>query len=129
MSEVARKLTGHIAGPVNEKIRIRVVGANGVGGAPTEYRVDLLAPNNHQNFCVVNFQEGSPQEVGVNGITNEVLLAILIDRLGGFQNGPFACRANAEALENLCEAQGALHARTLERQAVGIEGTHEKTPS
>lgn len=30
------------------------------------------------------FQKGPVQQVGINGITNEVLLAIVIDRLRGF---------------------------------------------
>jgi len=37
------------------------------------------------------FQNGPIGEVGVNGVTNEALLAIVADRLRGFQGGPTAC--------------------------------------
>jgi hypothetical protein len=72
------------------------------------------------------FQNGpvSVDGNGVNGITHEALLAILIDRLEGFQAGPYANPHNAKALNHLREAQTALQARTRERMARGVEGTH-----
>lgn len=70
------------------------------------------------------FQRGPIKEVGVNGITNEVLLTIIIDRLRGFQSGPYACRENAIALTKLEEAFHWLEARTRAREARGVEGTH-----
>lgn len=72
----------------------------------------------------VLFQRGPIKEAGVNGITNEVLLAILIDRLSGFQNGQYRCRENALALTKLEEARHWLEARTRARVARGVEGTH-----
>ena len=71
----------------------------------------------------LEFQHG-PVSEGVNGITNELLLAILIDRLRGFQSGPFACEANNSALIHLMEARDALFERTKERLERGVEGTH-----
>jgi hypothetical protein len=62
--------------------------------------------------------------VGVNGITNEVLLAIVADRLRGFQSSPYACQENAEALECTEAALRRLHDRTRAREARGVEGTH-----
>jgi hypothetical protein len=74
---------------------------------------------------VLCFQNGPIKEVGTNGITQEVLLAILIDRLRGFQSSPYACRENAIALTKLEEAAQWLHSRTRARVARGVEGTHQ----
>jgi hypothetical protein len=73
------------------------------------------------------FQNGPVKESGegVNGITHEVLFAILIDRLDGFQAGQYANDFNARALTYLRDALNQLHARTREREARGVEGTHK----
>lgn len=73
----------------------------------------------------LKFQDGPIAEVGVNGITNEVLYAILIDRLEGWQAGEYACENNAIALEHVRAALQAAEFRTAERVARGVEGTHE----
>lgn len=57
----------------------------------------------------ISFQNGPIAESGVNGLTQEVLIAICCDRLRGFQSGQFACRENALALTKLEEAQHWLH--------------------
>ena len=75
---------------------------------------------------IIKFQYGPISEVGVNGITNEALLAIVIDRLRGFQTSRFSCRENALALTKLEEAMMWLHKRTLDRERRGVEGTHQK---
>jgi hypothetical protein len=59
-------------------------------------------------------------------LTNEVLAAILIDRLESFQAGPFPSDYNAYALIRFTEGLGALKGRTKERIARGVEGKHEK---
>lgn len=71
----------------------------------------------------VTFQRGAVADKGVNGVTNEVLLAILIDRLQGFQQGEFACEENALALTRLEEALSLLKARSESRILRGVEGT------
>lgn len=73
----------------------------------------------------IQFQHGPIAEVGVNGITNEVLLAILIDRLEGFQSSKFGCVENAAALAFARNSLAALESRTKNREARGVEGTHE----
>lgn len=83
------------------------------------------------NDCTLNpllsFQNGPVKEngEGVNGITHEVLLAILIDRLMGFQSGQYANDFNAKALAHLQMALETLHQRTREREARGVEGTNK----
>jgi hypothetical protein len=48
---------------------------------------------------------------------------ILIDRLEGFQAGPFRCPENAGALDHLREALGNLQSRSRQRLAGGEEET------
>lgn len=52
----------------------------------------------------LRFQRGAVTEVGINGITNEILLAILVDSLEDLQTGTGACDENALALR--CLKQG-----------------------
>ena len=59
----------------------------------------------------------------MNGITNESLLAVVIDRLESFQAGDFSCEENGIALEHIKEAMGSLHHRTMHRIGRGVEGT------
>lgn len=120
-----RELHDHKVNPANEKLKIAVLDEPGAGGACHQYAVtdgDLPERVN----CVINFQNGPIGEAGVNGVTQEALLAIVIDRLRSFQAGPFVCRENALALTKLEEAQHWLLARTRARMARGVEGTHEK---
>lgn len=113
-----RKITDHIVNPVNDKIDISVCDEPGAGGASHEYIMRL--PND--DAFVVRFQNGPIAEKGINGITQEALIAICIDRLRSFQAGPFACRANALALTKLEESLQWLHSRTRARMVRGVEG-------
>jgi hypothetical protein len=130
-----RELHGHKVNPANDTVTIKVTDEPGQGGANHRYEISgfntetnasrLDHDGNRQQVNLL-FQNGPIPEFGVNGITHEVLLAILIDRLQGFQNGPYACRENALALTKLQEAQMWLQSRTRERMTRGVEGTHEK---
>jgi hypothetical protein len=71
----------------------------------------------------VQFQKGPIQENGVNGAMNEDLIAIVIDRLQGFQDGNYKCRENAIALTKLEEALLWLRKRTMDRERRSVEGT------
>lgn len=73
-----------------------------------------------------NFQNGPIKEHGVNGTSQEALIAILIDRLEGFQVGDFKCHDNQVALDALQTARLWLHKRTMDRVARNVEGTHAK---
>jgi len=70
------------------------------------------------------FQNGPIKEHGVNGVMNEDLLVIVIDRLKCFQCSEYRCKDNALALAKLEEALGHLNHRTTEREQRGVEGTH-----
>lgn len=100
------------------------------GGACHEYQVVPVdnppGMKLDETFSVISFQKGPIKEHGVNGIHNEDLIAIVIDRVRCFQCGDYACRENACALTKLEEALMWLRSRTNEREARGVEGTHEK---
>lgn len=123
-----RELTSHIANPVNDKIKISVLDEPGAGGANHHYMVTLpdwtRAPDgaNAKGVWDIQFQSGPINEAGVNGLTQEALLAIVIDRLQSFQAGPFACPENADALTHATKALEALKSRTRARIARGVEG-------
>jgi hypothetical protein len=101
---------------------IAVLDEPGHGGANHVYAIEAgEAPS----MLTVNFQNGPIKEAGVNGVTHEALLAILADRLRGFQSGPYHSDDNATALAHINAAQAALQKRTRERMARGVEGTHQ----
>jgi hypothetical protein len=115
-----RKITDHIANPVNDRITITAMDAPGAGGAHHYYTVDV--DGSDSAGLDIYFQNGPIAEEGVNGVTQEVLLAVVIDRLRSFQSGPFACPENADALTHATEALEALKSRTRERMKRGVEG-------
>ena len=69
----------------------------------------------------LNFQNGPIKEVGVNGIQNEPVIAILIDRLR-FLDAAFPSDFNKNAIMHLEEALKSLQARTANRISRGVEG-------
>lgn len=129
-----RSINTHIINPANDKLAIAVTDSPGAGGANHRYEVTgfdtasnpSLAPDGPEpkSKTVILFQNGPINEHGVNGLTQEVLLAIVADRLQSFQAGPFACRENALALTKIEEAQHWLQQRTIARMRRGVEGTN-----
>jgi hypothetical protein len=127
-----RELTDHKVNPANDVLKVSVFDEPGAGGAHHHYLVTLpgweRAPDGSGSKGVwdIQFQKGAIAEAGVNGLTHEALLAIVIDRLRSFQAGPYVCRENGHALEKLEEAMHWLHHRTRARMARGVEGTLAK---
>lgn len=76
-------------------------------------------------FSEIDFQNGAVKESGVNGITSEALLAILIHRTEVL-NSRFPCQENDDAIAGLIEAQDAFEARTKNRIARGVEGLEKE---
>lgn len=71
----------------------------------------------------VRFQHGPRNVAGSTpGVFDDDLLAIVQDRLEGFQSGPFACLENAAALRAVQEARAALADRVAARMAQGVLG-------
>ena len=122
-----RTIEDHKVNPANDTLTITVVDEPGHGGACHEYVVSGFKPRplGASSDVHINFQNGPIAEAGVNGLTHEVLLAILADRLLGFQAGQYACQENAIALHHVCQAQAVLQRRTRARMERGVEGTHQ----
>ena len=114
-------------------LTVEVLDGPGAGGACHLYRIGGFDTSSNSSctreggkptdHAYVLFQNGPIPEKGANGVTHEALLAIVIDRLRSFQEGPFRCRENAIALTHLEEALLWLHHRTAARVARGVEGT------
>jgi hypothetical protein len=136
-----RELTDHIVpgDSANHQLKIEVLDEPGQGNACHIYKTSGFDtktnpghpgigddPGDLQKESILLFQNGPIMEVGVNGVTHETLLAVLIDRMRGFQSGPYSTRENAIALTHLEEALMWLQRRTISRIKRGVEGTHEK---
>lgn len=125
-----RELTSHKVNELNDSLQIQVLDEPGQVNACHHYQIIDLSKNGTEQQglvrCEVEFQNGPIQETGVNGVSNEALLAIVEDRLACFQSGPFACRENAVALTKIQEAMMWLQKRTLDRMRRGVEGTNQK---
>lgn len=127
-----RQLTSH----KSDSIYIGVMDEPGPGGAHHLYDLAPMRDVPPKEGCtrsqeavsqvLIHFQEGPIQEVGVNGVTQEALLAIVEDRLRCFQEGPFSCVENKNALHHVREALFWLHHRTEARIRRGVEGTNVK---
>ena len=105
---------------------VQVLDEKGQGNANHEYQiVNHTGLHNEEGAVlgIISFQNGPIKEFGVNGVTNEDLLAIVIDQLRGFQLGDFACDDNQRALVCVESALTALFNRTAEREVRGVEGT------
>lgn len=130
-----RELTDHIvSGDQAVQLKIEVMDEPGAGGAC--HRYEITGMNYDFNMgdrtgllndkVVIMFQNGPIKESGINGITQEVLLAIIIDRLKGFQAGEYNTYENQMALMHAKASLALLQKRTLARIARGVEGTSVK---
>jgi hypothetical protein len=131
-----RTLTDHKLNGVNEALEIQVIDQPGQGGACHRYNIrpvnlgnetDPIGTSQRMRACSdIHFQEGPVNEHGINGVTQEALLAIVIDRLRSFQAGEYKCRENAIALTHFEEGLMWLQKRTRDRMVRGVEGTMQK---
>lgn len=79
-----------------------------------------------KDITLVQFQHG-PRGVASStpGVFDDDLLAIIQDRLEGFQSGPYACPENQTALDAVIAARAALGLRVARRIAQGVLGANE----
>lgn len=129
-----RTIEDHKVNPANDLLNIAVLDDPGAGGANHLYEITGFETGTNPSLpsegtqpkskTTILFQNGPIAEAGVNGVTHEALIAIVVDRMRSFQAGPYACRENALALTKLEEAQMWLLQRTRGRMARGVEGTH-----
>ena len=135
-----REITTHRVNGLNEALKIQVLDEPGQGNACHRYHITTTetpppvsggmssadlekAMAMGQAVTEIRFQNGPIGEVGVNGISNEALLAIVRDRIEGFQGGPYAHVENGNALADVVSAMECLKRRTTERVTRGVEGT------
>lgn len=134
-----RELTRHRLNGLNEALKIAVLDDPGAGNACHRYAIrpvelDTFPADSDPKrairlmyaCCDIYFQNGPIQEAGVNGVSQEALLAVVEDRLASFQAGPYACEENEQALLCVREALTWLYKRTRDRTTRGVEGTSEK---
>lgn len=131
-----RNVIEHIVpGDTSTQLHIEVVDSPGAGGACHRYGIGGFQTKTNasadsdkrdETYLTILFQNGPIGEQGVNGITQEALLAVVIDRLRSFQSGPFSCRENAIALTHCEDALMWLQKRTVNRIKRGVEGTDQK---
>lgn len=120
-----RIVTGHEGSILNNAIQINADERDDSGGSH-RYEINIHKTDGQvPGFQVVEFQKGPLLESGHNGVTAEALLAIVIDRLEGFNEGKYRCRENSLAITHIQEALHWLQHRTASRQKRGVEGTHQ----
>ena len=110
--------------------KVVAIDERGTGNANHVYVIEQVmeegSDQSDKSLGTVKFQNGPIKENGVNGIHNEDLIVIVIDRLQGFQAGEYNCHANGEAIKYLEDALISLRKRTEERRLRGVEGTSTK---
>ena len=130
---MTREIRDHIVNPVNDRLSVTVTDEPGAGGANHRYIISGFNGSKNPSYfrgdpvfaAAILFQNEPISEVGVNGVTQEVLLVIVLDRLRCFQAGPFPCAENDIALSHVEQALEALKSRTLARMVRGVEGKTE----
>ena len=117
-----RELTRHKdGGLLNEQIRIFAgQTTDAPGGGCHSYA--MKGPDS--SFQGLEFQNGPLSEVGINGLSDEAVLAVIIDRLEQFQEGGLHNRHTAVALTKLEEALMWLRRRKEDRRSRQVEGTY-----
>lgn len=93
------------------------------GNASHAYGIQYGGP---KEVLHVPFQHGPRGVTGSTpGVFDDDLLAIIEDRMAGFQSGPFACEENQSALDHIKAAREALGLRVARRIAQGVLGANE----
>jgi hypothetical protein len=85
------------------------------------YQVGWLDKNGDWQGDIIRFQDGPIPANGVNGLTSEALLAIIIHRTSTL-NGQFPCDENENAIKHMERALALFNERTAKRKARGVEG-------
>lgn len=103
----------------SDPLRVDVLDEPGSDGSSHAYGIAsqefLGAGATPAVMMTIQFQNGSVQQFGMNGVTDLAVLAVLEDRLDDLQNGPNASVTNAQALEHLREAMLLLSEPSTER--------------
>jgi hypothetical protein len=84
---------------------------------PNQYSIGYSIQDEYVELSHITFQTGHPDEKGVNGVTNEDLLAIVIDRTQAGKG-----REKAIAVMKMQEALMWLEKHAADREKRGVEG-------
>jgi hypothetical protein len=120
-----RHLEDHKVTTLNrECVTVRAVDAKDSDGAHHLYQIDVRDPQKGSNIyrTMLMFQKGGLQDVGPNGLTDQALIAIVLDRMRGFQEGPYKCDENIPVILHLESVLEVFRIRAEERAARGVEG-------
>lgn len=120
-----RSITTHHDGfGLNDSIAI-VADERDSDGGGASHNYSLLLDGSEVG--ALSYQHGARGTPGsVDGLTDEAVLAVVLDRYRGFQSGPFACRENAIVITKIEEAMHWIHARARTRAAQGVLGKNAK---
>lgn len=127
---VGRRLYDHGVTKLNrESIVVETADLRGEDNAHHKYTIDVIrfgqtgdTPDELVERCTLNFQNGGLAEVGPNGITEQALLAVVLDRLRSFNDGPYRCRENSMMITKIEEALMWSGKRAADRAMRGVEG-------
>ena len=109
-----------------EKTKVQAISGKGNGGADFKYRIS--AGINGKDECrdvIIRFQQGNPEDQ-INGISNEALLAVVLDRLEGWQSGDFPSPDGRLLIAHLATALDLMQKRTKDRIERGVIGKLEQ---
>ena len=84
-------------------------------GNPTHHDFEVKRTSDGMTLGKVHFQQGALGDEGPNGVLNEDLLLMIIDRVESFQSSKLKCRENENALQHLYEALFWLNQRNNKR--------------
>jgi hypothetical protein len=94
-------------------------------GAIGRYVATVTTPEGKEILSqAITFQNGPRREVGSNGISEESLMAIVLDRLRSYQETPFVSADTAEAIRHLESSLTCLQRRSIARKRRGVDGTN-----
>lgn len=127
---VGRELTDHKNNKFNrECINVVTSDLREPDNAHHKYKIfvnrdgkDSEAPRVTVHEVELEFQTGGLKEVGPNGITDQALIAIVLDRLRSFNDGPFRSRENSMMITKLEEALMWGEKRGNDRSRRNVEG-------
>lgn len=122
-----RSINRHKRGPLNEKIDLQAIDEAGAGGANRQYRIEYPVEGGSGGWNI-QFQLGDPQK-SINGVSNEVFLALLEDRLTGFESGELASVETVLARKLVTAALEVLKSRTSRRVQQGTICTDKEVPT
>ncbi len=77
----------------------------------------------HQSYGSLTFQDGSLLDHGENGVTNEVVIQAIIDRITAQNQPPYRCVENDQAINLLIRVLAWLDRRTATRIDRGVAGS------